>query len=108
MDQFPNHGSFFNILTLYGSLRSTKILRVYLFKINIYNGIFRCPELAGISYSLTNIATGNRYEQQGFKWWRRLDNQISFFETLGLVILVAKSLKPSRSFYVKESYFGVI
>jgi hypothetical protein len=37
-----------------------------------------------------------------------VDNQISFFEILGLVTLIAKSLKPSRSFYVKESYFGVI
>ena len=37
-----------------------------------------------------------------------VDNQISFFEILGLVTLVAKSLKPSRSFYVKESDSGVI
>jgi hypothetical protein len=32
---FPNHGSFFNIPTGYESLRSTKILGIYLFKINI-------------------------------------------------------------------------
>jgi hypothetical protein len=35
-------------------------------------------------------------------------NQISFFETLGLVILVAKSFKASQFFYVKESDSGVI
>jgi len=57
---FPNHGSFFNIPTVYESLRSTKILGVYLFKINIYSGTYRYPEFAGISNSLTDIATGNR------------------------------------------------
>ncbi len=45
---------------VYGSLRGTKILGVYLFKINIYSGTYRYPEFAGISNSLTDIATGNR------------------------------------------------
>ncbi len=148
---------------------------VYLFQISIYNGTYRYPGFAGISNSLTDIATGNRrviclinrcgrylvdlkYMGLAFfivlihTWfdiiWRRIstsmeiwyhifsrafrrrtlrchsdllglwttgfqvaaavDNQISFFEILGLVILVAKSLKSSRSFYVKESDSGVI